>query len=176
MAERSDDARHRPPGKRFIAADGAKERLRRENPRLAVTRISAFGQDGPYRDYEATGIVLKAMGGPMHATGEASRAPQRKPGLLEHYAIGRTAGEATLAGVFFARQAGAGAVVDVSGQEVLLAGADRRASYLLSAAYSGANAPRGMRSASVNASNSRCSPLRTSRSASGVRPAATASM
>ena len=122
------------------------DELRRENPRLVVTRISAFGQDGPYRDYEATGIVLQAMGGPMHATGEATRAPQRKPGLLEHYAIGRTAGEATLAGVFFAGRAGTGAVIDVSGQEVLLAGADRRASYLLSAAYSGANAPRGMRS------------------------------
>jgi crotonobetainyl-CoA:carnitine CoA-transferase CaiB-like acyl-CoA transferase len=123
------------------------DELRRENPRLVVTRISAFGQDGPYRNYEATGIVLQAMGGPMHATGEATRAPQRKPGLLEHYTVGRAAGEATLAGVFFARRAGTGAVIDVSGQEVLLAGADRRASYLLSAAYSGANAPRGMRSA-----------------------------
>lgn len=121
--------------------------LREANPRLVVTRISAFGQDGPYRDYEATGIVLQAMGGPMHATGEADRAPQRKPGLLEHYTVGRTAGEATLAGVFHARRTGSGAVIDVSGQEVLLAGADRRASYLLSAAYSGMDAPRGVRSA-----------------------------
>ena len=121
--------------------------LQAANPRLVVTRISPFGQDGPYRDYEATGIVLQAMGGPMSATGEADRAPQRKPGLLEHYTIGRTAGEATLAGIFFARRAGTGAVIDISGQEVLLAGADRRASYLLSAAYSGMNAPRGVRSA-----------------------------
>jgi formyl-CoA transferase/CoA:oxalate CoA-transferase len=83
----------------------------------------------------------------MHATGEADRSPQRKPGLLEHYTIGRTAGEATLAGVYFARRSGTGAVIDISGQEVLLAGADRRASYLLSAAYSGMNAPRGVRSA-----------------------------
>jgi crotonobetainyl-CoA:carnitine CoA-transferase CaiB-like acyl-CoA transferase len=121
--------------------------LQARNPRLVITRISPFGQDGPYRDYEATGIVLQAMGGPMHATGEAGRSPQRKPGLLEHYTVGRTAGEATLAGVFFARRAGTGAVIDVSGQEVLLAGADRRASYLVSAAYSGMNAPRGVRSA-----------------------------
>jgi formyl-CoA transferase/CoA:oxalate CoA-transferase len=121
--------------------------LQAANPRLVVTRISPFGQDGPYRDYEATGIVLQAMGGPMHATGEADRSPQRKPGLLEHYTIGRTAGEATLAGIFFAGRTGTGAVIDISGQEVLLAGADRRASYLLSAAYSGMNAPRGVRSA-----------------------------
>lgn len=121
--------------------------LREANPRLVVTRISAFGQDGPYRDYEATGLVLQAMGGPMHATGDAGRAPLRKPGLLEHYTVGRTAGEATLAGIYLARRTGTGTEIDVSGHEVLASSADRRASYLLSAAYSGRNAPRGVRSA-----------------------------
>lgn len=120
--------------------------LHARNPRLVITRISAFGQTGPYRDREATGLVLQAAGGPMSATGAADRAPLRKPGLLEHYTIGRTAGEATMAGVFSARRTGAGSVIDVSGQEVLLSGADRRASYLVSAAYSGMNAPRGVRS------------------------------
>lgn len=119
--------------------------LRKRNPRLVITRISAFGQDGPYRDREATGIVVQASGGPMNATGAADRAPLRKPGLLEHYTIGRTAGEATMAGLLAARD-GTGSVIDVSGQEVLLAGADRRASYLLSASYSGMVAPRGVRS------------------------------
>lgn len=120
--------------------------LRARNPRLVVTRISAFGQDGPNRDREATGIVLQAAGGPMNSTGAADRAPLRKPGLLEHYTIGRSAGEATMAGLFHARRTGKGSVIDVSGQEVLLAGADRRASYLLSASYSGMVAPRGVRS------------------------------
>lgn len=120
--------------------------LRARNSRLVVTRISAFGQTGPYRDREATGITLQAAGGPMNATGSAERAPLRKPGLLEHYTIGRSAGEATMAGIFNARRTGAGSVIDVSGQEVLLAGADRRASYLLSASYSGMVAPRGVRS------------------------------
>jgi len=116
------------------------------NPRLVITRISAFGQDGPYRDYEATGLVLQAMGGPMNATGAADRAPLRKPGLLEHYTVGRSAAQATMAGMFAARRTGAGSTIDVSGFEVLLAGADRRASYLVSAAYSGMIAPRGVRS------------------------------
>ncbi|QCB49173.1 CoA transferase [Rhodococcus sp. PAMC28707] len=120
--------------------------LRARNPRLVITRISAFGQTGPNRDREATGITLQAAGGPMNATGAADRAPLRKPGLLEHYTIGRSAGEATMAGIFHARRTGSGSVIDVSGQEVLLAGADRRASYLLSAAYSGMVAPRGVRS------------------------------
>lgn len=121
--------------------------LRSLNPKLVITRISAFGQSGPYRDFEATGIILQGMGGPMHSTGDANRAPLRKPGSLEHYTIGRSAGEATLAGIFHAHRTGSGSVIDVSGQEVLLAGADRRASYLLAAAYSGVNAPRGVRSA-----------------------------
>ncbi|MEV6924862.1 CoA transferase [Dactylosporangium sp. NPDC051485] len=121
--------------------------LHRLNPKLVITRISAFGQSGPYRDREATGIVLQAAGGPMNATGDAHRAPQRKPGLLEQYTIGRTAGEAALAGLYHARRTGKGATIDVSGQEVLLSSADRRASYLLSTAYSGIDAPRGVRSA-----------------------------
>ena len=115
-------------------------------PSLVLTRISAFGQTGPYRDREATGIVLQAMGGPMNATGQADREPLRKPGYLEHYTIGRSAAAATMAGLFHARRTGTGSVIDVSGQEVLLGGADRRASYLLSAAYSGMTAPRGARS------------------------------
>jgi len=117
------------------------------NPRLVITRISAFGQDGPYRHHEATGLVLQAMGGAMNATGDASRAPLRKPGLLEQYTIGRSAAQACLAGLAYARRTGTGSVIDVSGQEVLLSSADRRASYLMSASYSGVEAPRGTRSA-----------------------------
>ncbi len=71
--------------------------LRAINPGLVLTRISAFGQTGPYRDREATGLVLQGAGGPMHATGQADRAPLRKPGLLEHYTVGRTAAQATMA-------------------------------------------------------------------------------
>ncbi|MDP9823953.1 CaiB/BaiF CoA transferase family protein [Nocardioides massiliensis] len=122
------------------------EVLRELNPRLVITRISAFGQTGPWRDREASGLVLQAAGGPMHATGQADRSPLRKPGLLEHYTVGRSAGQATMGALLRARRTGRGAVLDISGQEVLLAGADRRASYLLSASYSGITAPRGARS------------------------------
>ena len=123
------------------------EVLQAVNPRLVLTRISAFGQYGPYRDYEATGLTLQAMGGPMHATGDAAREPLRKPGLLEQYTIGRTAAEATLAALRSVDANGRGAVIDLSGQEALLSSADRRASYLLAASYSGIDAPRGTRSA-----------------------------
>lgn len=123
------------------------DKLRSIKPDVVLTRISAFGQTGPYRDYEAVGITLQAMGWPMSATGAADRAPHRKPGLLEHYTVGRMAAEASMAGLIAARRFGEGAVIDVSGMETLLGGADRRASNLVTAAYSGVNAPRGFRSA-----------------------------
>lgn len=118
--------------------------LRAINPRLVITRISAFGQSGPYRDYEATGLTLQAAGWPINATGGAALPPHRKPGNLEQYTIGRMAAEASLAGLMAARRTGQGSIIDISGMEVLLSGADRRAAYLLTAAYSGANAPRGV--------------------------------
>ncbi|HXC77433.1 MAG TPA: CoA transferase, partial [Candidatus Acidoferrum sp.] len=121
--------------------------LQRSNPRLVITRISPFGQDGPYRDYAATGLTLQAMGGPMHGTGDAHRAPLRKPGFLEWYTVGGIAAEATMAGLFQARRSGTGSIIDLSAHEALLSGADRRAAFLLSAAYSGADAPRGYPSA-----------------------------
>jgi crotonobetainyl-CoA:carnitine CoA-transferase CaiB-like acyl-CoA transferase len=136
------------------------EALHVRNPRLVITRISAFGQTGPYRDVEATGLVLQAMGGPMHATGGPGRPPQRKPGNLEFYTIGRAAAEATLAGLVNARRGGGGSVLDVSGFETLLSGADRRASYLLAGAYSGVDAPRGIRSAHRGAARF-CGPFRS---------------
>src|SRR6201999_2903437 len=71
---------------------------------------------------------------------------------LEFYTIGRAAGEATLAGLVDARRSGQGSVIDVAGFETLLSGADRRASYLLAGAYSGVDAPRGVRSAHRGAS------------------------
>jgi crotonobetainyl-CoA:carnitine CoA-transferase CaiB-like acyl-CoA transferase len=102
--------------------------LRAVNPSVVLTRISPFG-------------------GPMNATGAAGRGPLRKPGNLEHYTVGRAAAEATLAGLIAVRRGAPGAIIDVSAHEVLLSGADRRAAYLLAASYSGANAPRGVRSA-----------------------------
>jgi formyl-CoA transferase/CoA:oxalate CoA-transferase len=47
------------------------------NPRLVVCSISAYGQDGPYREYPAFDLALQARGGGMSVTGEPGRAPAR---------------------------------------------------------------------------------------------------
>ena len=45
------------------------EDLSSGNERLIMTSLTAFGQDGPYRDYKSTDLVALAMGGIMHSCG-----------------------------------------------------------------------------------------------------------
>jgi formyl-CoA transferase len=44
------------------------EALRRHNPALVIAHISGFGQDGPYRDRAAFGVIGEAIGGLRHLT------------------------------------------------------------------------------------------------------------
>src|SRR5439155_23920504 len=67
------------------------------NPRVVLTSISNFGQTGPYRDLDATEIVLYAMGHEMYGTGQPDREPiSMAPGLNLAFA-GQTAAVATVA-------------------------------------------------------------------------------
>ncbi len=42
--------------------------LRKRNPKLIVAQISGFGQNGPYRDRAAFGVIGEAIGGLRHLT------------------------------------------------------------------------------------------------------------
>jgi crotonobetainyl-CoA:carnitine CoA-transferase CaiB-like acyl-CoA transferase len=92
----------------------APEVLRRLNPRLIVCSISAFGQDGPYREWPAFDLALQAMGGAMSLTGEAGRAPARM-GLPMGDLAGGMFGALAVAGALFRRErTGEGAHFDLS--------------------------------------------------------------
>ncbi len=92
----------------------APEVLRRLNPRLVVCSISAFGQDGPYREWPAFDLALQAMGGAMSLTGEAGRAPARM-GLPMGDLAGGMFGALAVAGALFRRErTGEGAHFDLS--------------------------------------------------------------
>ena len=45
--------------------------LHRTNPRLVITRVTGFGQSGPYRDRPGFARVFEAMGGLTYISGEA---------------------------------------------------------------------------------------------------------
>jgi crotonobetainyl-CoA:carnitine CoA-transferase CaiB-like acyl-CoA transferase len=53
------------------------ETLRAKNPRIVLTSISAFGQNGPYRDRPGVDQVVQGMSGLMSVTGEPGRGPMR---------------------------------------------------------------------------------------------------
>jgi crotonobetainyl-CoA:carnitine CoA-transferase CaiB-like acyl-CoA transferase len=68
------------------------EQLRRQNPKLIVSRISGFGQTGPYREHAGFAAVCEAMGGMRLLTGYKDRPPTR---------VGLSVGD-SLAGLFAA--------------------------------------------------------------------------
>jgi crotonobetainyl-CoA:carnitine CoA-transferase CaiB-like acyl-CoA transferase len=84
------------------------------NPRLVVCSISAYGQDGPYRDWPAFDLALQAMGGGMSVTGEEGGRPVRM-GLPIGDLAGGMFGAFAVAGALFRRsRTGQGGHIDLS--------------------------------------------------------------
>ena len=113
------------------------------NPRIVVTSISNFGQDGPYRDWQGTDLTLYAMGGPLLWTGEPDQQPIRTAGRLGTYHAGYLAALATTIGLRGADLRGEGEHIDVSIFESLTHNIDRRLVNLFIYQYSGRRASRG---------------------------------
>jgi formyl-CoA transferase len=51
--------------------------LQRENPRLIITRVTGYGQDGPYAPRAGFGSIGEAMGGIRYVTGDPDKPPSR---------------------------------------------------------------------------------------------------
>jgi formyl-CoA transferase/CoA:oxalate CoA-transferase len=92
----------------------APETLRRLNPRLVVCSISAFGQQGPYREWPAFDLALQAMGGAMSLTGEAGRPPARMGLPMGDLAGGMFGALAVASALFRRTQTGEGTHFDLS--------------------------------------------------------------
>jgi crotonobetainyl-CoA:carnitine CoA-transferase CaiB-like acyl-CoA transferase len=89
-------------------------RLHAVNPRLVMCSISAYGQDGPYRDWPAFDLALQAMGGAMSITGEPGGKPVRM-GLPMGDLAGGMFGAFAVAGALLRRErTGEGAHLDLS--------------------------------------------------------------
>ncbi len=97
------------------------ERLRRDNPKLVVVRISGYGQSGPYRDRAGFGGVAEALGGLRYLTGHPDRSPTRVGISLGDQLAGLHAVIGTLMGLW-ARERGShshGETVDVALHEAV---------------------------------------------------------
>jgi crotonobetainyl-CoA:carnitine CoA-transferase CaiB-like acyl-CoA transferase len=85
-------------------------------PGLVLTRVSPFGQDGPYAQFAASDLILAAIGGAAWMAGDSDRAPVRisTPQYFLHAAA--EAAVHTAAALYHAAVTGAGQQIDVSAQ------------------------------------------------------------
>jgi crotonobetainyl-CoA:carnitine CoA-transferase CaiB-like acyl-CoA transferase len=91
------------------------DRLLEVNPKLVVTRVSGFGQTGPYAKRPGFGTLVEAMSGFASRNGFADREPVLPPLALADMVAGLSGAMATLAAVREVEvNGGAGQVVDVS--------------------------------------------------------------
>ena len=95
--------------------------LSETHPRLVVTSVTPFGQDGPYSEFQATDIITCAMSGLMYHSGDSDREPLRNALDQSLYVAGANAAAATLVAVFARLASGEGQHVDVSVSECLAA-------------------------------------------------------
>jgi crotonobetainyl-CoA:carnitine CoA-transferase CaiB-like acyl-CoA transferase len=87
-----------------------------DNPRLVVTRVTGFGQDGPYRDRPGFATLAEAMSGFAAINGEPDGAPLLPPIALTDEVTALVAAFATMVAV----HSGVGQVVDVNLLESML--------------------------------------------------------
>ena len=67
------------------------DELKKENPKLIMTSITWFGQDGPYKDFKANNFTAYGIGGAMYVM-RPTRWPDTRPAVLGGYQAEYTAG------------------------------------------------------------------------------------
>jgi crotonobetainyl-CoA:carnitine CoA-transferase CaiB-like acyl-CoA transferase len=90
------------------------------NPGLVMVSITNFGQDGPYRDLDATDIVGSALGGHMFLNGDMEKGPVRTTAPQAYAQVNVQAGVGAMVALYArAVNDGRGQHVDVSMQEAM---------------------------------------------------------
>lgn len=95
------------------------EALAQLNPRLVLTSITWFGQNGPYSRYAGSELAAWALSGYLMLTGAADREPLKAYGSLAQYQAGLQAAIGTMTAVLARDALGRGQHVDVSAAEAL---------------------------------------------------------
>ena len=98
------------------------ETLRKINPRLVYASISAYGQDGPYKDRPGYDMVLSAVGGLMHITGEPDGNPCKVGVAITDVLTGVYASGAITSALLWRERSGKGQYHDISLLDAQLSG------------------------------------------------------
>jgi len=88
--------------------------LRELNPRLVYASVTAYGQDGPYRDRPGYDMVLSAVGGLMFITGERDGNPCKVGVAVTDVLTGVYASGAITAALLWRERSGRGQYLDIS--------------------------------------------------------------
>jgi crotonobetainyl-CoA:carnitine CoA-transferase CaiB-like acyl-CoA transferase len=90
------------------------------NPSIIVTSMSDFGQDGPYKDFDGSDLVLVALSGYLYLCGDDDRPPVRMSLPQAYLHAGAEAAAATSMAYYHLELTGEGQHIDVSAQESLM--------------------------------------------------------
>ena len=94
--------------------------LRGDNAGLIFVSITPFGQQGPYRDYQAFDLELMALGGAMSLAGEEGGEPMRVTVPQAPMWVGAEAAMGALTALVYRTRRGFGQRVDVSAQAAVM--------------------------------------------------------
>lgn len=120
-----------PPG--TMAAWGlGYDQLAAINPKIVLTSLTAFGQQGPAAERRATDLTMSARSAFIMSAGEPDRAPLKYAGRQPDYVAGLHAAWGTAAALLHADITGEGQWVDVSELEATIMIGDQG---MLSVAY-----------------------------------------
>jgi len=97
------------------------EQLWQINPGLIITRVTGFGQTGPYSERAGFGSIGEAMGGIRYITGDPDRPPARTGVSLGDSLAATFATLGTLVALHYRVRTGKGQVVDSAIYEAVLA-------------------------------------------------------
>lgn len=107
------------------------ESLKAINPRIILASISAFGQDGPYRERPGLDQIVQGMSGFMSVTGEPDRGPLRAGVAIADISCGVFCAMGILTALLERERSGQGQWVQTSLLESLLSFMDLHAARYL---------------------------------------------
>jgi len=90
------------------------------NPRIIMTSITPFGQNGPYKDFANSDLTVWGMGGLMFYCGDQDRAPVTISFPQACLHAGSAAAQGTMIALYHQQLTGEGQLVDVSMLESLV--------------------------------------------------------
>ena len=89
------------------------------NPSLVIVDVTSFGRSGPWRDFQAPGLVAEALGGIAATSGDVDTPPLKLYGDQYAFVGGVYAAVGALGALHHARLTGEGQIVRLSTHEAL---------------------------------------------------------